>query len=73
MRMLNLFEKRRIMINRRCEGLIKELYSMEWDQKKADNGVEAPVKDNDHGPDALRYVINSKSPQWIAMEASHYV
>ena len=48
----------------RCPGLIGELQSYVWDSKAAAMGVERPVKNLDHGPDALRYYVNTCLPGW---------
>ena len=34
------------------------------DSKAALAGVEKPVKNLDHGPDALRYYVNTCVPKW---------
>ena len=41
-----------------------ELGSYVWDSKAAALGVERPVKALDHGPDALRYYVNTCVPKW---------
>lgn len=48
----------KLYIHKRCEGLIDELQSYSWDDRAAERGEDKPLKENDHGPDALRYVIN---------------
>lgn len=58
-----LISKRQIKINRSCAGLISEMQSYVWDEKAAEKGEEKPVKQLDHGPDALRYFVNSL-PGW---------
>lgn len=58
-----LFSRRRLLVNASCTGLIDELGLYRWDDKAALLGVEKPVKENDHGPDAVRYYINSL-PDW---------
>lgn len=64
-RVSQLFARRMIRINRRCRGLIGELQSYAWDAKSAQQaGVEKPVKQQDHGPDALRYFVNTCLPAW---------
>lgn len=63
-RVAALLHQRRIRIHRRCEGLINELGSYAWDSKAAAMGVEKPVKSMDHGPDALRYFVNTCLPPW---------
>ena len=60
----SLLARRMIRINRRCKGLIGEMYSYAWDDKAADRGEEKPVKQKDHGPDALRYYCYTKLPKW---------
>ena len=59
----NLFERRKILINERCAGLLDELGTYMWDDKAAMHGEERPVKQQDHAPDALRYFVNSL-PDW---------
>lgn len=56
-----LLKKRELLINSaHCVGLIDEMHTYVWDQKAAE---DKPVKENDHGPDALRYYVNSL-PDW---------
>ena len=55
--------RRNLRINRKCKGLILEMQSYVWDDKAAERGEEKPVKQMDHGPDALRYRINAL-PKW---------
>lgn len=41
-----------------CKNLIQEMESYKYPEDKKDrNPSELPVKENDHGPDALRYVV----------------
>ena len=62
-RMSGMLKTRRLQINKKCVGLVKELGIYMWDEIAAKRGEEKPVKENDHGPDALRYYINSL-PKW---------
>lgn len=48
----------------RCKGLIAELRSYVWDDKAAERGEDKPVKQKDHGPDALRYYCYTVLPKW---------
>ena len=41
----------------RCAATIEELRGYRWDSRRAATGNEAPVKEKDHGPDALRYLV----------------
>lgn len=59
-----LFQSRKLRVHQRCEGLTRELQSYVWDSKAAAMGIERPVKALDHGPDALRYFINTCLPKW---------
>lgn len=58
-----LLARREILINERCDGLLDELGTYLWDEKASLRGEEKPVKQQDHGPDALRYFVNYL-PDW---------
>lgn len=58
-----LLQSRKIKINESCAGLIDEMGTYLWDEKASMRGEERPVKERDHGPDALRYFVNSL-PDW---------
>lgn len=61
----SLLAKRNIRINKdNCKGLISEMQSYVWDDKAAERGGEKPVKQKDHGPDALRYYCYTVLPKW---------
>lgn len=61
----SLLAKRNIRINKdNCKGLISEMQSYVWDDKAAERGEEKPVKQKDHGPDALRYYCYTVLPKW---------
>ena len=53
-----------IMINRACKGLRSKMQSYAWDDKAAERGEEKPVKQKDHGADALRYFVKTILPSW---------
>lgn len=59
-----LLAKRHIRIHNSCKGLLGELQSYVWDDKAAERGEEKPVKQRDHGPDALRYYCLTTLPKW---------
>lgn len=47
-----------LFISSVCKNLIIEMESYKYPEEKPDrNPDEQPVKDNDHGPDALRYLV----------------
>ena len=54
-----LFDRKKLFIHRRCTGLLSELSGYVWDDKAQERGEDSPVKVNDHGPDALRYFVNT--------------
>lgn len=58
-----LLSHRDLLISTDCDGLLDELGTYRWDDKAALMGVDKPIKQQDHGPDALRYYINSL-PDW---------
>jgi PBSX family phage terminase large subunit len=45
----------------RLEG---EMIGYVWDEQKAKTGIEQPVKQNDHGADALRYIVSATRMWW---------
>ena len=59
-----LFSAGCLHVHKRCVGLIEELCGYAWDSKTAAKGKEQPIKVGDHGPDALRYVINGTYYIW---------
>lgn len=65
--------KNKIHINKsHCVEGIKELKSYRWDPAARERGVEQPLKQRDHFPDALRYGVNTHikySIRWgVSME-----
>ena len=43
---------------------VQEMQSYAWDTKAAARGEEKPLKNHDHGPDALRYFVKSEINTW---------
>ena len=58
------FDDKSLTVNPRCVHLIRELYNYRWDERAALFGEDKPVKENDHGCDALRYGV------WAAARAN---
>src|SRR5690606_28389133 len=54
----------RLKIHSRCTGLIEERQSYAWDDTAQAKGEDKPLKQNDHGPDALRYVCAGTQSTW---------
>lgn len=53
-----------IRISKKCPGLIRELQGYMWDAKAQETGIDKPIKQDDHGPDALRYIIRMIRQYW---------
>lgn len=49
-----------LAINEKCVNLRKEIQSYMWDEKAQKRGEDKPMKEQDHGNDALRYNIHTK-------------
>ena len=46
-----------LKIDRSCKHLIHEMYNYHWDERAGLLGTDRPVKEDDHGCDALRYDV----------------
>lgn len=62
-RTATLLQRRKILVNKSCAPLLGEIGTYLWDEKSCKLGVDKPLKERDHGPDALRYFVNSL-PDW---------
>ncbi|GGM77048.1 phage terminase large subunit [Longimycelium tulufanense] len=60
----SLLATRRLLIHRRCTGLLNELPSYCWDPDKAQRGEDTPIKVEDHSLDAMRYAIHTTEAVW---------
>lgn len=60
----NLLAADRLLIHESCTGLLAELPGYVWDAKAAKRGEDAPLKVDDHGPDALRYGVQACRRVW---------
>lgn len=56
------FGNNTLFILDKCVGTIDEIPGYVWDPKKQERGEDAPIKESDHGPDALRYGIRHLKP-----------
>jgi phage terminase large subunit len=54
----------RLRIHASCTGLIDEMTGYVWDPKASERGEDAPLKIDDHGPDALRYALRTTEGMW---------
>ena len=46
-----------LKINKECVHLIKDMSNYRWDEQAGAFGSDKPIKEDDHGPDALRYDV----------------
>lgn len=56
-KMVDEMSKGNLFVMDNCRNLIKEIQTYVWDEKKARQGYDEPVKKSDHAVDALRYAI----------------
>jgi hypothetical protein len=62
----NLLSAGLLLVHESCQGLRKEMAAYLWDTEYAEeHGEDRPIKQNDHGPDALRYGINGTRLVWL--------
>lgn len=54
----------RLRVHRSCKHLIDEFAGYAWDDKKAQRGIDAPIKVDDHALDALRYAVKTSEYSW---------
>lgn len=62
-RTATLIQQGKLLINKTCAPLIGEMGTYLWDEKSCKLGIDKPLKEKDHGADALRYFSNSL-PDW---------
>lgn len=61
----SLFAGGRLVVDRQaCPVLWDELCGYVWDDAALDRGVEQPLKQDDHGPDSVRYGVMSARQVW---------
>lgn len=60
----SMFSRDLIRIHSSCVRLIDELQGYGWDLKAQERGEDRPLKQDDHGPDALGYLIMSEKDEW---------
>lgn len=53
-----------LKISDRCAGLINEIPGYSWDSKAQLQGVDKPIKVNDHSLDAARYALATTERLW---------
>lgn len=59
MTLTNIIKEGSLVICEECTNLIREMEGYVWDPKKSERGEDAPMKQEDHACDALRYTIRT--------------
>ena len=60
------------LVKRKCRNLIDEIEAYSWDTKAGERGFDKPIKQRDHGIDALRYALNThKVPTYKPYKEGH--
>lgn len=54
----------RLRVHSSCTGWIEEVAGYSWDADKAEKGIDAPIKAEDHSLDAGRYAIHTTQAIW---------
>ncbi|MET7582427.1 hypothetical protein [Streptomyces microflavus] len=62
--LMALFSADKLRIHSSCKELLKEIDGYVWDPKATERGEDAPLKQNDHGVDALRYAVKTTQHIW---------
>lgn len=60
----SLLDNDQLLVSTTCTQLIRELPGYRWDEKAAQRGTEAPVKEHDDYADSLRYAVFSSRWEW---------
>lgn len=60
----SLLSTQQLLIHSSCTNLLEEIPGYVWDRKATERGEDAPVKENDHAVDALRYAVATSRPFW---------
>lgn len=56
--------RRLLFVDGAAPELERELLGYVWDPKKQEKGEDAPLKQDDHGPDGLRYNVQAARQVW---------
>ena len=55
-----MLQKGKLLFSSSCVHTIEEFGVYCWDEKAAQNGIDRPVKENDHAMDSCRYLVRTK-------------
>lgn len=56
-RVASMLHAERLFVHSSCVNVRREIPMYVWDEKAQERGEDEPMKENDHSPDALRYVV----------------
>lgn len=56
---MTLMDEEKILFDESCYELFREFASYVWDEKASERGEDKPIKEHDHGCDALRYYCST--------------
>jgi hypothetical protein len=63
----NLLAADHLRVHASCTALLDEIVGYAWDDRKAERGEDAPVKEHDHAIDALRYALHTTQAVWMRL------
>ena len=63
-RVTSAFGNKILRIHERCVNARGELNSYAWDELAAKRGEEKPLKEHDHHPDQVRYLVETELSDW---------
>lgn len=56
-----MLQRGRLLISPRCVNTLEEFSAYAWDSKASERGQDKPIKEHDHGMDAVRYMVETKN------------
>jgi PBSX family phage terminase large subunit len=59
-----LIARDRLRVHASCAGLLGEIPGYVWDPKATEEGLDAPMKQDDHSCDGLRYAVATTEVYW---------
>lgn len=61
---MSLLARGHLKFHRSCTELVDELTGYSWDPDATAKGDDAPLKEDDPGPDQLRYAVRTTEAVW---------
>ncbi|WP_217369806.1 phage terminase large subunit family protein [Nonomuraea antri] len=63
----NLIAADHLRVHASCCDLLDEIVGYAWDDRKAEKGEDAPLKEHDHSVDAMRYALHTTQAVWMRL------